>query len=169
MVFTDEDKINFDNAVECWICSKEVSEDDKKADAKVRDHCHFTGKYRGAAHSSCNLKYKKPNFTPVVIHNLARYDAHLFVRFLGKTEGDIKCIPNTDQNYISFSKNIRVGSYLNEKGEEVKIMHEIRFIDSFKFLPSSLANLVTNLPEDKLKQTRKYFILLFKVKAYSYI
>ena len=57
----------------------------------------------------------------------------------------VKCIPNTNEKYISFSKNIQVGSFLKYK-EEFKIMHEIRFIDSFKFLASSLDNLVSNMP-----------------------
>ena len=61
---------------------------------KVRDHCHFTGKYRGAAHNICNLRFKKPKFTPVIFHNLSGYDSHLFVNNLGKSEGNIKCIPN---------------------------------------------------------------------------
>ena len=100
---------------------------------KVRDHCHFTGKYRGAAHSSCNLKHKKPKFTPVVFHNLAGYDSHLFIKNLGKTEGNITCIPNTDEKYISFSKVIETDSYIKDE-KEVKVMHEIRFIDSFKFM-----------------------------------
>ena len=93
MIFTDEDKTNFDNATICWICSEEFDEDNDDINKrKVRNHCHFTGKYRGAAHSKCNLDFQKPKFTPVIFHNLARYDAHLFVKALGETEGDIKCI-----------------------------------------------------------------------------
>ena len=161
MIFTDEDEINFDNATKCWICSGEFGEDKNKR--KVRDHCHFNGKYRRAAHSSCNLKFKKPKFTPVVFHNLAGYDCHLFVKNLGKTEGNIKCIPDTDEKYISFSKVIEVDSYIKDEeastaaAKEVKVMHEIRFIDSFKFMASSLDNTVSNLSKDKLKQTKKVF------------
>ena len=70
---------------------------------KVRDHCHFTGKYRGAAHKLCNLPFKKPKFTQVILHNLANYDWHLFIKRLGKSEGDIKCIPNNEEKDISFS------------------------------------------------------------------
>ena len=159
MIFTKEDNINFDNATKCWICSGESNADDlaNENKRKVRDHCHFTGKYRGAAHSSCNLKFTKPKFTPVIFHNLANYDAHLFVKNLGKTEGNIKCTPNTDEKYISFSKNIKVDSYLNKKEEEVKVMHKIRFIDSFKFMPSSLDNLVSNFSIDQLIRTQKVF------------
>ena len=51
---------------------------------KVIDHCHYSGLYQGAAHSSCNLKHKVPIFMPVVFHNLAGYNAHLFIRELAK-------------------------------------------------------------------------------------
>ena len=122
----------------------------------MRDHCHFTGKFRGAAHNICNLQFKKPNFTPVIFHNLSGYDAHLFVKNLGKTDGDIKCIPNNEEKYISFSKDIIVGEYENKKGEKVKIKHEIRFLDSLKFM-ASLESLVGNLGLEKLKETKKEF------------
>ena len=122
----------------------------KKEKKKVRDHCHFTGKYRGAAHNQCNLQFKKPKFTPVIFHNLSGYVAHLFVKNLGKSEGDIKCIPNNEEKYISFSKDIIVGEYENKKGEKVKVKHEIRFLDSFKFMTSSLESLVGNLGDEKL-------------------
>ena len=124
---------------------------------KVRDHCHFTGKYRGAAHVKCNLQFKKPKFTPVIFHNLSGYDAHLFVKNLGKSEGNIKCIPNNEEKYISFSKDIVVGEYKNKKGEKVEVKHEIRFLDSFKFMASSLESLVGNLGLEKLIQTKKEF------------
>ena len=78
---------------------------------KVRDHCHFTCRYRGAAHKICNLKFRKPNFMPVVFHNLSGYDSHLFIKSLGFTDGNIDCIPNNEERYISFTKTIQVGSY----------------------------------------------------------
>ena len=61
---------------------------------KVRDHCHYTGKFRGAAYLDCNRKFKKPDFTPVFFHNLANYDSHLFVRNLGLEDEvlEVKCI-----------------------------------------------------------------------------
>ena len=153
---TKKDKYEYKNAKICWICQKEF----KKADKKVRDHCHFTGKFRGAAHNICNLQFKKPKFTPVIFHNLSGYDAHLFVKNLGKTEGNIKCIPNNEEKYISFSKDIVVDEYTNKKGEKIEIMHEIRFIDSFKFMASSLEGLVKNLANSDLSkfiQTKREF------------
>ena len=153
MIFSLKDKDDFEKARVCWICQKEFGEREKK----VRDHCHFTGKYRGAAHVKCNLQFKKPKFTPVIFHNLSGYDAHLFVKNLGKSEGNIKCIPNNEEKYISFSKDIVVGEYVNKKGEKVEVKHEIRFLDSFKFMASSLESLVGNLGLEKLIQTKKEF------------
>ena len=72
MIFSLKDKDNFEKARVCWICQKEFG-----SEKKVRDHCHFTGKYRGATHVKCNLQFKKPKFTPVIFHNLSGYDAHL--------------------------------------------------------------------------------------------
>ena len=91
MIFGEKEKEQFNKATKCWICNGEFEDD-----VKVRDHCHFTCRYRGAAHNSCNLKYKKPNFTPVVFHNLSGYDSHLFIKNLGFSEGNIDCIPNKD-------------------------------------------------------------------------
>ena len=96
MIFTAEDRSTFEKAKICWICQGKFDESEKK----VRDHCHFTGKFRGAAHVKCNLQFKKPKFTPVIFHNLSGYDAHLFVKNLGKTEVNIKCIPNNEEKYI---------------------------------------------------------------------
>ena len=114
---TKKEQSEFENAKICWICQKGFEEKDKK----VRDHCHFTGKFHGAAHNKCNLQFKKPTFTPVIFHNLSGYDAHLFVKNLGETEGNIKCIPNNEEKYISFSKEIVVDDYeKDEKKDEKK-------------------------------------------------
>ena len=86
----------------------------------------------------------------MIIHNLSGYDSHLFVKNLGKTEGDIKCVPNNEEKYISISKDIVVDEYTNKKGEKIEIMHEIRFIDSFKFMASFLGGLVENLAKSDL-------------------
>ena len=75
MIFGKKEKERFDKETKCWICNGEFD-----GDVKVRDHCHFTGRYGGAAHNLCNLKYRKPNFTPVVFHNLSGYDSHLFIK-----------------------------------------------------------------------------------------
>ena len=89
---------------------------------------------------------------------MSGYDSHLFVKNLGKSEGNIDCIPNNEEKYISFSKNIKVGSYLDkDKKEEKPIMHEIRFLDSAKFMASSLEKLVNNIENHKLHNVKKEF------------
>ena len=59
----------------CYICTKEFSTDDSNEKYnKVEDHYHYTGKYRGAAHNTCNLRYKVPKKISVVFHNGSTYD-----------------------------------------------------------------------------------------------
>ena len=154
MIFTEEDKKRFNKSRECWICREPLKDD------KVRDHCHYTGRYRGSAHNSCNLKYRKPKFIPVVFHNLSGYDSHLFIKKLGSPDEkeNMDCIPNNEEKYISFSKNIKVGVYKDKKTGEFKDKtFKIRFIDSFKFMGSSLEALVNNLPKDAFKNLDRYY------------
>jgi len=100
MIFSEDDWAKFEKARECWICQKPF----EGSDDKVRDHCHFSGQFRGAAHNKCNLLFRKPKHAPVIFHNLSGYDSHLFIKNLGKTPGQIDCIPNNEEKYISFSK-----------------------------------------------------------------
>ena len=90
MIMTMHDKLAYDISTLCHICNKELVKD------RVRDYCHLSGKFRGAAHEICNLKYKVPKFFPVVFHRLSGYDSHLFIKTLGNSEGDISCIPNNE-------------------------------------------------------------------------
>ena len=149
---THAEQKSFDEAEICHICKKELLDD------KVRDHCHFTSQYRGAAHNSCNLQCRKPMILPVIFHNLQGYDAHLFIKQLARLEGELNCIPSTEEKYISFSKSIKVGEYYCLKlGKMCPINFEIRFLDSFKFLQTSLANLVGNLSQDDFNNTKQVF------------
>ena len=153
MIFTEEDIKHFNNASDCWICGEELGND------RVRDHCHFTGRYRGPAHNKCNLKYRKPKNISVFFHNLSGYDSHLFIKKLGtpnKNE-NIKCIPTNEEKYISFTKTIVTGQYTNKKGEVKDKTFDIVFKDSLKFMSSSLEALVNNLPKDAFKNLLKYF------------
>ena len=153
MIFTDEDVIQFIKASDCWICGGKLEND------RVRDHCHYTGKYRGAAHNSCNLKYRKSKKISVFFHNLAGYDSHLFIKKLGSPneKENINCIAKNSEQYISFSKNVVVGQYTNQKGEIKDKTFEIVFKDSFKFMSSSLEALVNNLPKDAFKNLLKFY------------
>ena len=112
---------------------------------KVRDHCHYSGLYRGAAHSSCNLQYKIPSYIPVIFHNLAGYDAHLFIRELAKYTTGMGVITKNTEDYISFSIKVEVDKYVDKEGNERTKEMELRFIDSITFMSSSLDSLVNNL------------------------
>ena len=151
MIITDEEDKEFNKASDCWICGEYLGKD------RVRDHCHYTGRYRGPAHNSCNLKYSIPNNISVFFHNLAGYDSHLFIKKLGYTEGTIDCIPNNEEKYISFTKTIKAGTYKNKKGEDKDKFFKIIFKDSLKFMSSSLGALVNNLPKDAFKNLLKNY------------
>ena len=165
MKITPEEQEQFNQASNCWICEKLLNLQDR-----VRDHCHFTGRYRGAACNICNLKYRKPNNISVFFHNLTGYDSHLFIKKLNNTMGTIDCIPNNEENYISFSKTIKTGEYKDKKGETKNKNFKIVFKDSMKFLNSSVEALVNNLPKDGFNNLEKYFtteqIKLLKQKGF---
>ena len=146
----------YKSATKCHICFKSFRDpatrrkenQSIKVDSryvKVRDHCHCSGKYRGAAHSLCNLQYKIPTYIPVVFHNLAGYDAHLFIRELAKHGSKMGVIAKNTEDYISFSVNVEVDKYIDKNEEEHPKEITLRFIDSIKSMSSSLDSLVNNL------------------------
>ena len=149
MIMTKHDKLAYDNSTLCHIGNEERGED------RVRDHCHLSGKFRGAAHEVCKLKYKVPTFFPVVFHNLSGYDSHLFIKTLGNSEEDIFCIPNNEENYIFFTTQVIVNKFVNKEGKKVNVKRELRFIDSLRFMASSLDKLSSNLKIDQFVNLEK--------------
>ena len=170
---TKEQTVEFITAKECHICFKKFSPKDRK----VRDHCHYTGKYRGAAHSSCNLRYRIPDYIPVVFHNLAGYDAHLFIKELAKHTTKIGVIAKNTENYISFSVKVEVDKFIDKAGNEKSKEIELRFIDSFKFMSSGLDSLVNNLAKcghefwgfEKHNSKQKELLIRKRVYPYEYM
>ena len=148
-----------EEATECHICLK--SFDDPQNNRKVRDHCHYTGLYRGAAHNNCNLKYKIPSYIPIVFHNLSGYDAHLFICELGKkfNKEDIGCIAENKEKYISFNvkTHIKLAGITDKNGKQVYKKMQLRFIDSCRFLASSLDTLASNLDDNQCKNLRLFY------------
>ena len=125
---------------------------------KVIDHDHYTGKYRVAAHSICNLRYETQKDIPVVTHNGSNYDFHLLITELAKEfRSNMRCIPEDKQKCISISIPIII------KREDDKFTrYNLKFIDSAKFMAGSLDTHVNNLSElyncrreDKKKQSVK--------------
>ena len=85
---------------------------------------------------------------------MSGYDAHLFVKNLNSMgEGTIDCILNTEEKYIRFSKSIQ--------DEEGKLKYELCFLDSFKFMDSSLDKLVNNLKPEQFENRKKHFDVNF--------
>ena len=160
MIFSQDDRRVFNEATFCHICKKPFG-DGEQAVKKVRDHCHLTGKFRGAAHNCCNINYKIPTFFPVILHNLSGYDSHLFIKQLWKNtrkdKSDITCIPNNEEKYISFTKKLVVGKKTDKDGVEKDDIRNLRFLDSYKFMPSSLDKLSKNLQPDQFKNLKKHF------------
>ena len=108
---------NFYNEEEvCYICKKKFCTDNNenkefKLYKKVKDHCHYTGKFRGAAHSICNLRYKVPKEITIIIHN-ATYDTHFILNQLAKEfKGELICIGDNMEKYITFSVPIKKHLY----------------------------------------------------------
>ena len=131
----EEDNYNKENI--CYICKKDFNND-----GKVRDHCHFTGKYRGAAHNMCNLRYKIPKNIPVIFHNGSTYDYHFIIKELAcEFEGNFECLEENTEKYITFSVPIK--KKIDNKN--IDITYKIKFIDSFRFMATSLSKLVDNL------------------------
>ena len=135
----------YEKASRCHICFKPLK------DPKVRDHCHYTGRYRRPAHSLCSLRYRIPSYIPVIFHNLSGYDACLFIKELGKHSKDIGVIPKNKEDYITFPVDVAVNKYIGKEGNEKDKKIELRFIDSCKFMTSSLDSLTSNLVRDGTK------------------
>ena len=140
---TTEEKIHYNKQKICYICKKEFNINDEK-NYKVGDHCHYTGKYRGAAHNICYLRYKVPKEIPIVFHNGSTYDYHFIIKELVKEfEANFECIGENTEKYITFSVPIKK----KIENKDIEITYKIKFIDRYRFMSSSLSKLVDNLSE----------------------
>ncbi|XP_050063297.1 uncharacterized protein LOC126552630 [Aphis gossypii] len=131
-------KCNTCNLCKCILVSGE----------KVRDHNHLNGKFRQTLCSKCNLELQQPKFVPVFFHNLSNYDSHFIVTELGFDTESISVIPNSEEKFISFTKHI-------------SSKFTIRFIDTFRFMASSLSSLAENLiiqNFENFRETAKHFV-----------
>ena len=118
---------------------------------KVRDHCHYTAKFRRAARNICSLKYKTPKEILVVFHNGSTYNHHFIIKQLAKEfEGQCECLGENTEKYITFSVAIE-----KELGNGKTIRYKLKFIDSFRFMSISLSSLVDNLSETYKKECKE--------------
>ena len=132
---TQEDEEDYKNNNICQFCEKFIESD------KVTDHCHLTGKYRGHAHSKCNINVtqNQSNFIPFIFHYFSNYDCHMFFKKLvdkKKDKVDFDIILKTNEEYISVTYGC------------------IRFIDSYRFLSSGLVSLVKTLVDNSIKHLK---------------
>ena len=142
---TKKDEKNYNKEKVCYICKKEFSTDDNdKKHHKVKDHCHYTGKYRGASHNICNLRYRIPKEIPIVFHNGSTYDYHFIIKELVKEfDENFECLGEITEKCVTFS--VPVKKEIKNKNKIIEITYKINFIDSFRFMSTSLSKLVNNL------------------------
>ena len=124
---------------------------------KVIDHCHYTRKYRGAAHSICYLHYKILKEIPVVFHNGSTYDHHFIIKQLTREfKGYFHCLGKNSEKYTNFSvpiiKELDSDNDSDNDNDKAKnkvktFTYRLKFIDSYRFMQDSLSNLVDNLSE----------------------
>ena len=130
----EEERFQLSNS--CWICDKlfDVGDD------KVRDHFHLTRKYRRAAHWSCNINLELTKKIPLTFHNLRGCDSHLIIKEKSKFDVDVNVIPNGLEKYMAFTIN-----------------KNLVFIDSMRFMSSSLDRLVKHLSDNDFKYLSEEF------------
>ena len=129
LMMTTEDKQKYLNSKQCHICEETLDWQDEN-NYVVRDHCHFTGKFRGAAHNLCNIQLTIPTKIPVVFHGLRNYDGHFIIKALAKfvdNLSDLHVLPHTIEKFTSIYTK------------------EFTFIDSCQHLTGSLSKLVDDL------------------------
>ena len=102
LIMTTQDEEIYNNSQICWICKEDLNTD------KVKDHCHISGKLRGAAHNQCNLKLKIQKKLPIIFHNLEGYDGHIIFKELNNFDVTIDVIPKTVEKYMIITVNRNV-------------------------------------------------------------
>ena len=154
---------SYKNQEQSHICDKEFctdnNNDEYKKMRKVRDHCHYTEKYRGAAHIKSNLNYKIVTEIPVLFHNGSVYGYHFIIKYLAREfKGNFECLGENTEKYISFTVpfkkvvNDNDDDDYDDDDDDEHIRYRIRISDSYKFMEESLTKLVDNLSELKINE-----------------
>ena len=148
ILVTDEEYNSCEKEKACYICKKELGTDEDDENAfelyhKFRDHCHFTRKFRAAAHSICNLRHKTPKEISTVFHNGSAYDYHFIINQLAKKcKSKLECLGENTEKYITFAVPI---SKILDNVKRIK--YKLKFIDNFRFMSTSLWKLIKYLSE----------------------
>ena len=141
---TNEGNKSYKKQEKCHTCKEKfcMDKDDENYTnrKKIKGHSHYTGKFRGAAHSKCNLNHKDPKDIRIIIHN-ANYDTHFIINQLAEEfKGVINFTGENKEKYITFSVPIK-----KECDNGKKVPYKFTFIDSFRFMLTSLSELVDNM------------------------
>ena len=130
---------------------------------KVRDYCHCTDECRGASHSICGLKYSLPKETTIIFHKRQNCNYHFIIKeFEEEIWGQLTCLGESTKKYITFSVSVKTEVKRIAKNDlkiTKTIFYKLKFIDSARFMRSSLSKLVNNLTEGVLKIKCKYNIM----------
>ena len=102
-----EEEEQFQPGSTCWFCEKLIADDD----GKVRYHCHVTGKFRGAAHWTCNINLQLTKKVLAIFHNLRSYDSHLIFNELNKFDLKVDLIPNRLEKYMAIFFFLKLSLY----------------------------------------------------------
>ena len=152
-LLTNEQQESYENAKICYICKEKFENKylTNKRYCKVRDHCHYKGEKRGAAHIICNSKHSLPKKIPVAFSNGSNYDYHFIIKELAEEfKKQFTCFGENTEKYITFAIQIEKEVARTDKtGEEAtkNLSYILQFIDSARFMANSLSNLVNNLSE----------------------
>ena len=136
LIMSVDEEERFQLANSSWICNKLFD----IGNEIVRDHCHVTGEFRGAAHFNCNANLKLSKKFPVIFHNLKGYDSHLIIKEISRFDVKVSVIPNGLEKYMAFTIN-----------------RNLVFIESMQFMNSSLDLLVKNLMDEDFKYLPEEF------------
>ncbi|XP_065354937.1 uncharacterized protein LOC135949334 [Calliphora vicina] len=142
-ILTEQENLDFIKNDSCHVCSGIISEHDK-----VKDHCQLSGKYKGPAHYFCIINKKLLTFFPVIFQNISVYDCQLFVNEFNNIDGPLNIIPQSNDSCIYLSKTIK---------SDIGVRLEIRFLDSFGFIPSKLADVVKHLTINDLNTFKSMY------------
>ena len=117
---------------------------------KAGDHRHYTGKFRGAAHNICNLRYKTPKEIHLVFHNGSTYDIHFIIKdWVKEFAGKFECLGKNTEKYTNFSVPIK-----KELDNGKTITYKLKFIDIIRFMSSKLSDLANNVSEISSKECK---------------
>ena len=158
MILLTDKEINFcERQKVCHICknkfcTNENNKNEFKLNKKVRDHCQYAGKFRGAALNICNLRYKIAKEIRLVFHNGSTYDYHFIIKRLAEEfQGQFECLGENTEKFITFSVPIK-----KEHDNGITSTYKLKLIDSYTFMQSKLSDLIHNLSGTFNKEWKSY-------------